>query len=118
MAENSWTKTSGGMKMAKYAKQIHENDNVATAVADIRGEEKVTVRFKGEEYNYSCKQDVSFGHKIAIADIAKGEKIVKYGQPIGTASQDISKGEWVHVHNVKDDYRVLDKEGNPYPGQD
>ena len=104
--------------MAKYAKRIHENDNVATAVADFSAGERVTVRFKGEGNNYSCKQDVPFGHKIAIADITKGEKVVKYGQPIGTASQDISEGDWVHVHNVKDDYRVLDKEGNSYTGQD
>ncbi len=44
---------------------------------------------------------VNAGHKIALADIKTGEKIIKYGYPIGAAKQDIKKGEHVHVHNVK-----------------
>lgn len=42
---------------------------------------------------------------------------MKYGEAIGSASRDIRKGDWVHTHNVKDDYKVLDKEGNPVPEQ-
>jgi hypothetical protein len=40
------------------------------------------------------------------------------GESIGAASQDIKMGDWVHTQNVKDDYKVLDKEGNPLPGQE
>jgi altronate dehydratase small subunit len=105
------------MKMARYAKQISENDNVVTAVADCAAGDQVTVRFKGKERVYQCNQDLRFGHKMAIEDIRKGESILKYGQPIGMASQDIRKGDWVHVHNVRDTYKVLDKQGNPLPGQ-
>ncbi|MBO7304337.1 MAG: altronate dehydratase [Clostridia bacterium] len=41
------------------------------------------------------------GHKYALRDIAAGEDIIKYGNPIGHATADIKKGEHVHSHNVK-----------------
>ena len=41
------------------------------------------------------------GHKYALRDIAAGENIIKYGNPIGHATQDIKKGDHVHSHNVK-----------------
>ena len=44
--------------------------------------------------------NVDDGHKYALRDIAKGENIIKYGQPIGHATESIAKGEHVHVHNV------------------
>lgn len=41
------------------------------------------------------------GHKYAIRDITEGESIIKYGQPIGHATQNIKAGEHVHTHNIK-----------------
>ena len=41
------------------------------------------------------------GHKIAVCDIAKGADIIKYGYPIGYATEDIKEGESVHSHNMK-----------------
>ena len=41
------------------------------------------------------------GHKYAIRDIKKGDNVIKYGYPIGHATQDIKKGEHVHTHNLK-----------------
>ncbi len=41
------------------------------------------------------------GHKYAARDIKKGEDIIKYGNPIGHATEDIKKGEHVHSHNTK-----------------
>ncbi len=58
--------------------KIHENDNVAVMLSG--------------ELN---------GHKVALRDIKKGENIIKYGFPIGHATEDIKKGEHVHTHNVK-----------------
>ena len=48
--------------------------------------------------NVEIRED---GHKYALRDIAEGENVVKYGMPIGHATKPISKGEHVHVHNVK-----------------
>ena len=104
--------------MVKYAKKINESDNVVTAVVDCAAGDEVTVLFQGDEQTYACNQDVPFGHKIATVDIPKGGRLVKYGEEIGSASCDIQKGDWVHTHNVVDDYKCLDKDGNPLPGQE
>ena len=45
--------------------------------------------------------DVTNGHKYARCDIKAGDDIIKYGEAIGYATQDIKKGEHVHTHNVK-----------------
>lgn len=49
----------------------------------------------------NVKVSLDNGHKYALCDIAKGEPIIKYGFPIGTASENIQKGEHVHNHNLK-----------------
>lgn len=41
------------------------------------------------------------GHKYAVRDIKKGEQIIKYGFPIGVATERIGKGKQVHSHNLK-----------------
>ena len=41
------------------------------------------------------------GHKTALCDIEKGSDIVKYGYPIGYATEDIKEGDHVHSHNMK-----------------
>ena len=41
------------------------------------------------------------GHKYALKDIKAGENIIKYGNPIGHATEDIKAGDHVHTHNVK-----------------
>lgn len=45
--------------------------------------------------------NIENGHKYAVRDIEKGENIIKYGMPIGRATEPIKKGEHVHTHNVK-----------------
>ncbi len=104
--------------MTKYAKRIREKDNVVTAVSDCKAGETVTVRFEGKETQYPCNEDVAFGHKIAIVDIEEGKPIIKYGETIGIASRTIKKGDWVHIHNTKDTYLCLDRDGKPLPGQE
>jgi (2R)-sulfolactate sulfo-lyase subunit alpha len=44
---------------------------------------------------------VPLGHKLALADIAAGQQIIEYGQPVGIATRDIGRGDHVHVHNVR-----------------
>ena len=47
---------------------------------------------------------IGVGHKLARRGISAGEKLVRYGASIGTATQEISRGDHVHVHNLKSDY--------------
>jgi hypothetical protein len=42
---------------------------------------------------------IPFGHKAAVAAIARGEPVRKYGVVIGHATRTIRPGEHVHVHN-------------------
>lgn len=47
---------------------------------------------------------VTLGHKVAARAIAKGDKVLKYAVPIGSATADIPAGAHVHVHNMQSDY--------------
>ena len=54
------------------------------------------------------------GHKIAICDIPKGTDIIKYGYPIGYATENINEGDAVHSHNMKTKLGdILSYEYNP-----
>jgi len=58
----------------------------------------------GEEsvaHTTTLREDLQFGHKYALRDIAAGEAILKYGLPIGSALEAIPAGAWVHVHNCR-----------------
>jgi galactarate dehydratase len=46
------------------------------------------------------KEFIPQGHKLSIRDLRKGEEIIKYGQVIGYAIDDIPKGSWVNEDNV------------------
>jgi len=49
-------------------------------------------------------QTLELGHKVAASPILKGEKIIKFGVSIGSATAEIQVGEHVHLHNLKSDY--------------
>lgn len=75
---------------------INPNDNVVVALTALKKGDTITV----EGNNILLANDVERGHKIAIAPIAKGQNVVKYGFPIGHAKQDIQAGDWVHLMNL------------------
>ncbi len=77
---------------------INKDDNVVNALNDLEPNIKVKV----DDKEILVKSAIPRGHKMAIEDINEGGTIVKYGQMIGIATQDIAQGEHVHVHNVKD----------------
>lgn len=80
---------------------LSEADNVATAIEDIDAGTEVPVRLGTEVKGVKALERIPFGFKMAVADIAKGAQVVKYGESIGIASSDIKKGELVHVHNLE-----------------
>ncbi len=51
-----------------------------------------------------CLDDVPPGHKLALAPIACGTKVLKFGVPIGSATTDVRAGQHVHTHNLASDY--------------
>jgi altronate dehydratase small subunit len=75
-------------------------DNVATLLTDV-GEGDVIQDIPGKAGGVQIQQKIPFGHKIAIRKIGRGEAVVKYGEVIGKASEEIIEGQHVHVHNVE-----------------
>ncbi len=75
-------------------------DNIAVARLEIAADTVLRVGGK----SVTLQRALGFGHKIALRDIAPGEKIVKYGAPIGRATMAIAQGDYVHSHNVASDY--------------
>ena len=86
----------------KLALKVDDLDNVATIFANgiVDGTEVEVRDKKGNSEIITVHGDVPYGHKIALRDIAPGEHIMKYGECIGAASHPISKGDYVHVHNL------------------
>ncbi len=41
------------------------------------------------------------GHKYALCPLRTGDPVIKYGMPIGTATQPIAPGEHVHTQNLR-----------------
>ncbi|HWQ40314.1 MAG TPA: UxaA family hydrolase [Burkholderiales bacterium] len=75
-------------------------DNVAIAKTEIA--EGTTLEVIGQRVTLKSKVDI--GHKFAFKLIRKGERIVKYRAPIGSATRDIAPGEYLHTHNVTSNY--------------
>ena len=87
----------------KKAIQLDKKDNVATVTSDVgEGEAVEVLSPEGEVVvRPEVAGDVPFGHKITLRSLGKGEELVKYGEVIGVASEDIGAGAWVHTHNVE-----------------
>ena len=81
--------------MDKYIK-INRNDNVAVALEPICQGTLLLV----DGSRITLLDDIPAGHKFALQDIDDGEKVVKYGYPIGRALENIKKGMWVSERNI------------------
>lgn len=78
---------------------LSERDNVATALENIPIGSEIQIPLKNNLVK--LKQEIQFGHKFALEDILKGDRIIKYGETIGVATCNILKGFHVHVHNLE-----------------
>ena len=72
-------------------------DNVALALEDLRRGDLA----KFDSGEVVVREPIEFGHKFAVKRIRKGENVLKHGEVIGRATQDIEVGRHVHVHNVE-----------------
>jgi altronate hydrolase len=76
--------------------RLREGDHVGVAHGDVTAGDEVSVA--GTVLRAAT--DVPSGHKVALVDIATATQVRKYGEVIGVATQDISAGSHVHVHNL------------------
>jgi hypothetical protein len=79
---------------------LHEGDDVAVMRDAGKEGARCVVVTTRERYPLALTTDVPFGHKVALRDIEAGERVVKYGQPIGVATARIAAGAHVHIHNL------------------
>ena len=76
--------------------RIHPLDNVAVALTDLHAGETVA--------GITLREDVPAGHKVALSPpLHPGDKVIKYGCPIGHATVEVAPGSWLHTHNVRTD---------------
>lgn len=75
--------------------RIHPLDNVAVALTNLHAGETVA--------GITLREDVPAGHKVALAPLHPGDKVIKYGCPIGHATVEVAPGSWLHTHNVRTD---------------
>jgi len=79
---------------------LSPNDNIVVLARSAASGDSVLV----DGSHHTLPQNVGLGHKLARKGICPGEKILKYGVSIGSATRKISPGEHVHLHNMKSDY--------------
>tara|TARA_B100000676_G_scaffold308087_1_gene368053 strand:+ start:1392 stop:1751 length:360 start_codon:yes stop_codon:yes gene_type:complete len=80
---------------------LNDQDNVATSLLALEPNATIKVHIDGSEETISVRDEVPFGHKVAIRPMSVGDNVLKYGEVIGKASLAISPGDWVHTHNVE-----------------
>ena len=78
---------------------ISPADDVAVAIEPIAAGEAVDYG-PAQAEAFCAREDIPIYHKVAVRDLAAGQKICKYGEHIGEALYASARGSHVHVHNV------------------
>ena len=73
--------------------RLHPNDTIVVAIDAIEA--------GGVTAFGPAKKRIPKGHKMAVLAMPTGAPVLKFGQIIGFAAQDIVPGDWVHEHNVE-----------------
>ncbi len=79
---------------------LSKTDNVLVACETLPAGKVVIINGK----SVALSQVIELGHKLARVDLDEGATIIKYGAPIGSTSAAVSRGAWLHTHNMRSDY--------------
>lgn len=79
---------------------LHPDDTVLVVVAPVMA--GVTLLIDGAPV--VAPGDIAVGHKLARFSLAAGDKVIKYGAPIGSMTAAATPGSHVHMHNMQSDY--------------
>jgi (2R)-sulfolactate sulfo-lyase subunit alpha len=107
MTGQSTEQQSGSARPGRKAPDflVHEDgDSVGVIVIEgVKAGTELTGWIMREDRTVTMKvlDDIPLGHKIALADLAVGDSVIKYGVNIGKVVAAIKEGEHVHVHNLK-----------------
>ncbi len=81
---------------ANAAIHLHPTDPIAVARVNIP--DRMELQIDGRAV--VAREPIPAGHKISLRGIARGEVVLRYGQAIGRATEDIPAGRHVHTHNL------------------
>ena len=87
--------------MKQNAIMIKAEDNVATALRDLKPGEVCNFSAGETVYRVTIKEPIEYGHKFSVKDISKGADIIKYGEIMGRATAPIPQGTHAHVQNIE-----------------
>ena len=76
-------------------------DGVATVLRAIARGDRLRIGGGDRIVEVEAIDDIPLCHKIALVPHKAGDRILKYGEPIGEATQAIRPGGHVHVHNLR-----------------
>ena len=79
---------------------LHPDDNVLVLSAPVHAGQVLMIDGQAA----TTGTDVGVGHKLARRALAVGDKVLKYGAPIGSITVPVAAGGHVHLHNMKSDY--------------
>lgn len=79
---------------------LDPRDTILVCIAPVATGETVLI----EGVAIRAPEPVGVGHKVARHALAPGDKVVKYGAPIGSITHATAPGALVHLHNMKSDY--------------
>lgn len=79
---------------------LRPEDNVVCVCTNLTAGDMVSI----DDREIAVPEDAAVGFKLARRDLAPGDKVLKYGAPIGSVTRPIAKGAVVHTHNLKSDY--------------
>ena len=97
------TDTQTAVPISDYAIIVSSDDNVAVVKEETF--KNLTVILPNQTA-LQIKQTVPPGHRFATRDIAAGDFVRQYGQPIGT-SLGIEAGEWITHDNMTNDVPIV-----------
>ena len=86
------------MKDSVLAIRVHPRDNVAVLAADVPAGGAVRLDDGTEVRSVEA---IARGSKVALISIRRGEAVIRYGEEIGRATEDIAAGQHVHTHNLR-----------------
>jgi len=80
---------------------MNEKDNVATTLRPLVQGQKALVKTISGELIVELQEAVPPNHKFAIHALTSGEHILKFGEIIGIATEDVQRGKHVHTQNLR-----------------
>lgn len=80
---------------------LKPNDNVGTSIKHLKRNTEIILKLEKQLINFVIKENIKLCHKFSLSKIRRGDKIIKYGEIIGVANDDIQSGKLVHIHNIQ-----------------